>query len=385
MENLPTKDPEKSLAPLFGSEKTDLIEKKYWNAFNLIKEVGPIKLKKVIDYFPTLRQAYRANEKEFEVAGLDKKTIDSILISRQEIDIEKEFSKLENEGIEIITIKDDSYPPLLKEIYAYPPILYARGNLFEAIKDKICLGVIGTRNHSLYGKQAALEITESLSKLGITIVSGLARGIDTIAHQTCIKNKCHTVAVLGSGIDERSIYPSFNRELAREISQQSAVISEYPIGTLPLKQNFPARNRIVSGLCHGVLVIEAPEKSGALITAKYALDQNREVFAIPGPINSPASYGTNNLIKLGAKLVSDVKDIIEELNLSLEPVPDIVNNTGDNDGENNILKFLSREPMHIDTLIKNSNLKASDASATLTILEIKGKIRNLGGMNYVLA
>lgn len=361
-------------------------ELKYWNAFGLIREIGPVRFKKLINYFPSMEQAYKADEQELGNAELDQKTIEAILIKRRETDIEQEYEKLCRENIKIVTIKDVDYPKSLKEIYAAPAILYVKGNLKN---DEKCLAIVGTRKYSLYGKQATLEITDALCKIGITVVSGLARGIDTFAHQACLNNNSQTIAVAGSGIDNASLYPSANRELARRIKEQGAVISEYPIGTLPLKQNFPARNRIISGLCLGTLVVEAPESSGALITAKYALEQNREVFAVPGPIYSVNSAGTNHLIKSGAKLVTNIEDIVEELNLAAHtavilPPTEKKEIKADNIEEKTLLNLLNNEPTHIDFLIQESQLPTSQINSLLVMLEINGRIRNLGGMNYIL-
>ncbi len=289
-------------------------EKKYFNAFNLIDEIGPISFKKILTAFDSLERAWQASPNEFIRAGLKRAVAEQIKRKRPKIDPESELEKIIKEGIDIITIKDKDYPKLLKEIYAPPAILYIRGQFRP--EDKFCLGVVGPRKVSFYGKQIAPCITANLAQAGLTIVSGLAKGVDALAHQTALKVNGRTIAVLGSGLDRKSIYPAINKRLAEEISQNGVVISEYPINTEPIAQNFPQRNRIISGLSLGVLVIEASEKSGALITAKDALEQNREVFAIPGSILSANSIGTNNLIKMGAKLVSNVNDILEELNLN---------------------------------------------------------------------
>jgi len=360
-------------------------ELKYWHVFHCIKEIGPQRFKKIIGFFPDIKTAYYASEKDYTEAGLDRNTIDSIILTRQHFDIDKEYEKVIREGIHLVTINDEQYPKLLKEIYAPPSVLYVRGTI---IPDELNLAIVGTRKHSLYGKQVTQEFTEALCRMGITIVSGLAKGIDTIAHQICVKAAHRTIAVTGSGIDNQSIYPSINRSLAKHIEQYGAVLSEYPVGTLPVKQNFPRRNRIISGLCVGVLVIEAPEESGALITARYALEQNREVFAIPGPIHSIHSKGTHKLIQAGAKLITRVEDIVEELHLSIhafsntDDTPPIA---ADNPEEALLLGTLSREPIHIDLIITNSRLPASRVNSLLTLLEIQGRIRNLGGMNYVIA
>ena len=286
---------------------------KYFNAFNLIGNIGPITFKKLLNYFNSLDIAWESEINEFRKAGLNQSIIEQIKKQRSKINPDYEMEKLEKEKINLLTIQDESYPKLLKEIYAPPAILYIRGKFKP--NDERSLGVIGTRKLSNYGQQITPIITSELCKSGLTIVSGLAKGIDTIAHETAIKNNGRTIAVLGSGVDTKSIYPIINKHLAEKIIENGAVISEFPINTKPLPQNFPQRNRIVSGLSLGVLVIEAPEKSGAMITARNALEQNRDVFAIPGHILSNNSLGPNKLIKMGAKLVTKTSDILEELNL----------------------------------------------------------------------
>jgi len=292
---------------------------KYFNVFNLIDGIGPIAFKKLLAHFNSLEQAWPAEINEFKQAGLDNSTIEQIKKQRPKINPDWQMELLAKEEIDLITILDKNYPKLLKEIYAPPALLYVRGK-FEP-NDEFSLGIVGTRKLSPYGKQITPLITADLAQTGLTIISGLAKGIDTLAHQAVLDVNGRTIAVLGSGLDKSSIYPFVNRQLAEEISQQGAVISEFPFGTKPLAQHFPQRNRIISGLSLGILVIEAAEKSGSLITARNALEQNRDVFAIPGPILSQSSLGPNNLIKMGAKLVSQANDIIEELDLALSTQP----------------------------------------------------------------
>ena len=286
---------------------------KFFNAFNLIDGIGPIAFKKLLAYFNSLENAWSAQLNQFTQAGLTKSVIEQIRKQRPEINPDWEMEKLAEQRIDLITIQDKNYPKLLKEIYTPPALLYIRGNLKP--EDEFSLGIVGTRKLSAYGRQITPLLAADLTQAGLTIISGLAKGIDTLAHQATLQVKGRTIAVLGSGIDKETIYPFINRDLAEEISQNGAVISELPIGAEPLPQYFPQRNRIISGLSLGILVIEAPEKSGALITAKDALEQNRDVFAIPGHILSQNSLGPNNLIKMGAKLVSRANDILEELNI----------------------------------------------------------------------
>ena len=285
--------------------------------------------------------------------------------------------------IKKITIEDKNYPTVLKEIHNPPKQLYIKGEIIN--QDKVAIAVVGTRKCSQYGKQVTLDITTKLAKLGITIVSGLARGIDTFAHKAALDAGGRTIAVLGSGMDPKSFSPSCNYALGEEIAKNGAVITEYPEGTIGAIYTFPERNRIVSGLSLGVLVVEAPEKSGALITANLALEQNKEVFAIPGNIYDENSQGTHNLIKQGAKLVTCVEDILEELNLThlLSEAPK-TKIKPENKEEETILSALSLQPTHIDDIIKITKLSTSIVNSTLTILEIKNAIRNLGKNNYII-
>lgn len=286
-------------------------------------------------------------------------------------------------GVKKITIEDKDYPATLKEIHNPPKQLYIKGEIKN--QDKVAIAIVGTRKYSTYGKQVALDLSSKLAKLGITIVSGLARGIDTFAHKAALEAGGRTIAVLGSGMDQKSFSPSCNYALGEEIVKNGAVITEYPEGTIGAVYTFPERNRIVSGLSLGVIVIEAPEQSGALITANLALDQNKEVFAVPGNIYDENSQGTHNLIKQGAKLVTCIEDVLEELNLShlLSETPK-TKTKPENKEEEIILSALSLQPTHIDDIIKITKLPTSIVNSTLTILEIKNAVRNLGKNNYIL-
>ncbi|MFA6296385.1 MAG: DNA-processing protein DprA [Patescibacteria group bacterium] len=357
---------------------------KYWNALNQNLRIGARRFKKLYTHFETMEQVWFADSLELSKAGLEDKVIDYILVKRPTISVDSEMEKLEKENIHIITIKDKAYPKLLKEIYDPPALLYVRGELKE--QDEFAISVVGTRKISQYGKQVIPDIVHELASNKITIISGLALGADTFAHQAAIAASGRTIAVLGSGLDHQHIYPYCNKSLSEIVSQHGAVISEYPINTLPLKQHFPARNRIVSGMSLGILVIEAPSDSGALITAKFGLEHNRDIFAIPGSIYSQNSIGPNNLIKQGAKLITCAQDILDELNLSLatsyQQTKEIVPESKE---EEILLKIITKEPVHIDKIVQQSKMPSSQVSATLTMMEMKGKVRNLGAMNYVLA
>ncbi len=290
------------------------------------------------------------------------------------------ISVMDKDNIQKITINSSNYPKILKEIADPPKTLYIRGSFVP--QDKLAIGIVGTRRCSSYGKRAAEHIAGELAKAGLTIISGMARGIDTSVHKAALENKGRTIAVLGSAVNSGNIYPSCNKRLAEKISKSGAVISEYPKEIKSERWFFAKRNRIISGLSLGTLVVEAPIKSGALITANQALEQNREVFAIPGSIYSANSKGTNKLIQMGAKLVSSANDILEELGLptlkqenkKIKP---------ENKEEEIILKFLSEEPIHSDEIVKNSKLDTSLVSSVLISLELRGAVKNLGGGHYV--
>jgi len=283
--------------------------------------------------------------------------------------------------IKTISIKDKNYPKPLKEIKDPPEVLYYEGELKS---EENCFAVVGTRMSSSYGKQMALEIAGDLAEAGLTIVSGLAPGIDSFSHLAALEGRKRTIAVLGTGLDEKSIYPQENLKLARKILELGgALISEYPPGTRGTQFTFPQRNRIISGLSLGVLIIEAKQKSGALITANWAKKQGRKIFAIPGPIHSLNSKGCHYLIKHEvAKLVENANDILKELNLPLKEISSLYE--GENEKENLILDALKEEALDIDKIIERTKLSADAVAGTLAILEIKSKVKNLGGNIYAI-
>lgn len=359
-------------------------ELKYWNAFNQLVKIGAIRFKKIYSHFENMEQAWYADWQEFKRAGLEDQICDYIQIKRKEISPDREFEKIEKEKIKIITFKDKNYPKLLKEIYNPPALLYVRGEIKD--EDEFALAVVGTRKMTSYGKQVIPDIVSTLARNKITIISGLALGCDTLVHETSLRAGGRTIAVIGSGLDKESIYPYSNKPLAEKIEAQGAVISEFPCGSLPLRQNFPARNRIISGLALGTLVVEAPENSGALLTARAALEQNRDVFAIPQNIYNRTAAGPNNLIKMGAKLITSAEDILNELNLkSASSFIESKKITPDTAEEAKILEVLSKEPLHIDKIVQKTKMETRQVTSTLTLMEMKGKVRNLGALNYVIA
>jgi len=355
---------------------------KYWVGFSLISGIGRVKFGQLESYFDSLENAWKATAAELKQSGLDNGSVRAVTSWRPKVSLDAEMEKLNRYGVNVFTYHDPGYPSRLKEIYDYPPLLYIRGSLLP--QDEWCLAVVGTRRATVYGRQVAEEIVADLVQNKITIVSGLAKGIDSVAHHSALEAGGRSIAIFACGLD--IVYPSENADLARRIMQQGALISEYPLGTRPRADNFPRRNRIMSGLSLGVLAIEAGETSGAMITAHLALEQNREVFAIPGSVLSPASRGTNNLIQEGAKLVRDYTDILEELNLTAvahqiemkEVIPP-------SDTESLLLKQLGAEPAHIDEVCRLSGLPVSTVSSTLAMMELKGLVKQVGAMNYALA
>lgn len=338
----------------------------------------------LIAVFDNLDNAWQADNEALKTTGWDEKVIQEFLTWKEKINEEKIAKILEQENIYCLTKDDEEYPELLKQIYDPPFCLFVRGNL-DMIKFPVA--VVGTRKFTNYGKQVTEEIIFELAKQGITIVSGLALGIDGIAHETTINAGGKTIAVLGTGINRKHVYPASHYQLSEKIiASGGALVSEYPPGALPSKYSFPRRNRIIAGLSIGTLVIEAPEDSGALITSQYALDNNREVFAIPQNINSVNSAGGNNLLKNGAHLVTKAEDILEVLNLQdIKEFIDSQEIIPDSPVEAEILKTLSKEPIHVDAITKLTKLDSPTINATLTLMEMKGKVKNLGGMNYILS
>lgn len=355
---------------------------KFYNAINVIGDIGPAKFKKLIDFFPNMGAAWQASAYDLKQAGFLEKDISHFLSRRREINPDAELEKCQKENIKIITIKDSEYPKPLSEIYDPPALLYIKGTLCNDDLPKIA--IVGTRKMTSYGKQVTSMLAYNLALSGVIIVSGLALGVDGEAHHAACQARAPSLAVLGSGVNEANIYPRNNFLLSKKIIEcRGALISEYPYGTPGFKSNFPQRNRLISGLSRAVLVTECPQSSGALITAKFALDQNRDVFACPGSIFWENCEGTNELIKMGAKLVSSAADILEELNLESLVSIKKAKITPKNQDEAKVLENLSSEPLHIDLLAKKTQIPAAKLLALLTQMELSSKVRNIGSMNYV--
>jgi DNA processing protein len=304
--------------------------------------------------------------------------------------VNQNFELLNKNKITLITYQDDDYPEKLKNIYDLPPFLYVRGSL---MKDDINIAIVGSRRATTYGKYTTERISRELAQKGVTVVSGMARGIDSAAHRGALAARGRTIAVLGSGLDV--IYPPENKILFSEIIENGAVISEFPMGTPPIAANFPSRNRIISGMSYGVLVVEAGEKSGSLITARLALEQGREVFAVPGSVETPASRGTNRLIKEGAKLIENAEDILEEIIPQLEKTK-VLNETltSENEAklpakeikltkiEKQVADFIFDKRIHVDDIIAATNLSPADVLSTLMSLELKNLVTQHPGKYF---
>ncbi|MCO5199100.1 MAG: DNA-processing protein DprA [Anaerolineae bacterium] len=355
---------------------------KYWLGFNLVSGIGPAKIQALLDRFDDLEQAWYANVGALYALGIDKRTLENMVAAREALDLDAELARIERAGLRLLTWQSADYPRYLREVPMAPPVLYMRGELLSA--DEWAIAVVGTRRLTAYGRQVARELTLGLARSGITVISGLARGIDSLAHKTAIEAGGRTIAVLGSGLNQ--IYPPENRRLAEQIvAGHGALISEYALDTPPDARNFPPRNRIISGLSLGTIVVEAGERSGALITASFALEQNREVFAVPGPVTSKASKGTNRLIQEGAKLVTSIEDVLEELNLTQATQQQAVQLFMPESAEEALLlRHLMDEPTHVDELSRQSGLPTALVSSTLTLMELKGMVQQVGGMKYVM-
>lgn len=355
---------------------------KYWVSFQRIPGVGRARLSLLENYFGDMERAWQAPASELVAAGLEAKVVSAIVQARPRLSPDAEEEKLARFRVKALTYHHPAYPARLREIYDFPPLLYVRGELVA--EDTTSLAVVGTRRPTLYGRQATEEIVADLVKSQVTIVSGLARGIDAIAHRAALQGGGRTIAVFASGLD--IVYPAEHARLAQEVMERGALVSEHPLGTPPRADYFPRRNRLLSGLSLGVLVVEAGESSGALITARWALEQNREVFALPGSIFSPASRGTNRLIQEGAKLVSSYMDILEELNLMVQaPQLEMKGLIPMTETESALLRHLGAEPRHIDLLCRLSGLPIPLVSSTLSLLELKGAVKQLGPMSFVAA
>lgn len=355
-------------------------ETAYWIGFNKVSGIGPARMAALLEVFGTAGAAWNGASQKLRDAGLDKRSIDNLVRARHEFDLEQEWRRIRNAGVQVVTWQDSDYPANLKSLENCPPLLYVRGTLCE--DDVWSIAIVGTRRASVYGREVSGRLASDLARAGVTIVSGLALGIDTIAHRTALDAGQRTIAVLGSGVDQ--IYPPENRGLAAQIAENGAVVSEYPLGTRPEANNFPPRNRVISGLSKAVVIVEAPKRSGALITARFAAEQGRDVFAVPGNITSPGSAGCNDLIRKGAAPLLESQDVLDQLKLEhLVEVKYQQQALPLDPDEDRILEYLSLEPIHVDDLVRRSELPSAQIASMLTMLELKGLVRQVGVLSYV--
>lgn len=353
----------------------------YLNALNRMIFLGPVRIRALLESFGSARGSWEASPGSLALVPELKGFAERLCRERRSVDPEREWRRLQELNISCISPECPSYPPLLKQIPQPPPLLYCRGSLRD--EDNLSIAVVGSRRCTFYGKEVAHRIAGDLSAAGITVVSGMALGIDTAAHRGALDANGRTVAVLGCGPER--CYPPRNADLMAAMINSGAVLSEFPLDTNPLPQNFPQRNRIISGLSLGTVVVEATEKSGALITAQYALEQNREVFAVPGNVGSPYSRGCHRLLREGARLVETVGDILEELAVgpvfretavSTQPEAKLA------EEERRILELVPYQPLHMDEIIRLSGESAAYVGPLLLTLELKGFLRQLPGKYF---
>lgn len=360
----------------------------YLHLLNRSTQLGPARLNKLAGYFPSFEKAFRAGARELQEAGVEKKIAEDFIDLKRNLDPDQEIKKLDQENIQILGFNDPGYPESLKEIYDPPVILYYKGKI--PASQKIGLAIVGSRKNSDYGVRAIESLLPPLVsnyQEEISIISGLALGIDAQAHQTAVSQKINTIAVLGCGLDEKTVFPPQNQSLARQILEADGVlVSEFPPETPALKHHFPLRNRIISGLSRAVIVVEAEKKSGSLITANLALEQGREVMAIPGNIFSSSSGGTNKLIQKGAQPILETQDIATTLDLTPKEKSSTNNNRKiefKDEQEERIFSCLGHSPLHVEYLVKLSGLDITTLNTKLTQMEIKGTAKNVGGMKFI--
>ena len=357
-------------------------EKKYLLGLSMIEGLGPIFITKLLRVFGNAKEIWNATDNSLKkIEGIGETRIRKINKFRNSLDLDLEIKKLKSKGVNFICLEDDNYPERLKNIYDPPPVLFYKG---KEIFNIPAVAIVGSRRASVYGRETAMKLARGLSRRGITIVSGMALGIDSAGHQGALSINAKTIAVLGSGVDY--IYPPENNHLYYKIQNKGAILSEFPPNIKPIPAHFPRRNRIISGLSQGVIVVEAAQRSGSLITADFALEQGREVFAVPGNINRYQSKGANNLIKKGAVMVTSVDDILEEIYL--------YNNSNDNtertvypelnkEEELIISLFKDNDELYFDQLYENSGLEKNILSSSLLKLELKGLIELKAGKKYL--
>ncbi len=362
------------------SETTSTLEERQaLVALSQVSHIGPVRLGRLRDHFGSLDAAWTAGERELR-SVLDERACRAVLAARERVSPGDVMQRIDRAGAEAVTVLDDAYPRLLREIPGPPPVLYLRGTLPR--QDEPAVAIVGTRRATSYGREATTRIGSELASAGVTIVSGLAKGIDGFAHRAALDTGGRTVAVLASGVD--IIYPPEHRQLAERIVENGALLSDYPPGSKPDAPNFPARNRIISGLSLATVVIEAPARSGALITVGFAADQGRDVYAVPGSILSGASEGTNRLLRQGAIPLTAASELLDDLKLTPAATPDAEQVTFPmSEEERSLYALITSEPQHIDELSYCAGITIAAASALLMMLELKGLVVNAGAQHYM--
>ncbi len=354
---------------------------RYYLGFSFVDGIGPNRLDRLIAQCGSIEAAWLASSDDMRAAGLDGRTRNTFVQVRGTLDLEHKLKQIAHAGVSLITRDSPEYPGLLLNIPSAPPLIYVRGHLLP--NDTLTVAVVGTRSPTLYGRELAEQIVSELAKAGVTIISGLAIGIDQIAHSAALRAGGRTIAVLPCGVD--MVYPDRHQSLAKQICDTGALVSEFSFGTRPLPQLFPVRNRLISGLARAVLIVEARPGSGALITAEYALEQGRDVLAVPGPVYNLTSEGPHRLIRNGAGLVTSARDVLEALELEYVAQPVERAALPEEGDERRVLALLSREPQHIDELSQSSCLPVQQISSILTLLELKGYVHQVGAQEYVIS
>lgn len=354
-------------------------ERAAWVGLHLVPGIGPTRFRRLLEHFGSAQAAWQAPARALQAAGLPQSVVEALLTTRRRTQPLALLEDWEKRGIRVVTQEDPDYPPRLRHISQAPPVLYVKGRWQP--EDDWAVAVVGTRKATAYGRRVAEDVARFLAQHRVTVVSGLARGIDSMAHRAALEAGGRTVAVLAHGPDQ--IYPPEHRHLARRIEEQGALISDYPPGTRPEAAHFPARNRIISGLSLAVVVVEAGERSGALITAAFAADQGRDVFAVPGSIYAAQSQGTLRLIQQGAYLLRQPEDLAQVLQLSLIPQQQQARQSLPQDPMERLLWEALHQPTHIDDLCERTGLPSAQVSALLTLMELKGLVKQVGSMVYV--
>ncbi|MEA3351294.1 MAG: DNA-processing protein DprA [Chloroflexota bacterium] len=353
--------------------------RQYWVGLNLVKGIGSVRLRTLLNAFGDAQSAWTASPDELREAGLTSRLVDNLVRLRADISLDDVWEDIQSQDVRVLTWEDNDYPTRLRDLDNAPPVLYIRGELLPA--DEWAVAIVGTRRVTSYGRRVTKSIAREMARNGVTVVSGLARGVDGVAHSAAIEAGGRTLAVLGCGVDK--IYPPEHRKLAEKVMANGALISDYSLGTPPEGRNFPPRNRIIAGLSLATVVVEAGKRSGALITSDFALEQGREVFSVPGNVTAPQSRGANRLIQQGAHPLLDPKEILATLELTMVTEHREARMVlPSNPTEAQLFETLGLESMHVDEIRANTKLPIEKVTATLAMMELKGMVRKVGGMRY---